>query len=228
MLALTPELAALCHRDETDPGLWPGQVPFQERDYNDAAGHLLDDHGPGPLWVFAYGSLLWRPAGPVAERRHATAHGWQRSFCLEIRRWRGSPVQPGLMMGLTRGGSCEGLVLRLPDVERHAGLVKLLRREIDDAEDLCGVRWINVETPEETIPALAFWADPRESPIFVEPDIFETARILARACGHIGSGAEYLQKTVARLEELAIHDPYLWRLQQLVAAEIKKSLVPLA
>lgn len=224
MLALTPELAALCHRDVTDSGPEPGSVPFSDRDYDEVAANLLDGHGPASLWVFAYGSLLWRPAGAVAESLRAVAHGWQRSFCLEIRCWRGSPDQPGLMMGLARGGSCTGLALRLPDAERHTGLVRLLRREIDDAEDLCGVRWINVETPEGPVRALAFWADPCASRQFVEPDAYETARILARACGCIGSGAAYLQQTVARLEELEMRDSYLWQLQQLVAEEIRANL----
>ena len=227
MLVLTPELAALCKRDANDPGPEPGQIPFHDRDYEDVATRLLADHGPGQLWIFAYGSLLWRPATPVAESRHATAHSWQRSFCLEIRRWRGSPQQPGLMMGLKRGGSCEGFALRLPVDDSHASLVKLLRREIDSVEDLCGVRWLDVETTEGPLQALTFWADARQSPQYVSYSASNTARILARACGHIGSGAEYLQRTVARLEELGIRDPYLWQLQELVAAEIKESLVSL-
>jgi len=227
MLALTPELTALCHGDETDPGPMPGEVSFHNWEYDEAAARLLDDHGPGPIWVFAYGSLLWSPAGNVAERRRATARDWQRSFCLEIRCWRGSPAQPGLMMGLTRGGTCEGMAQRLPDAERHAGLVKLLRREIDNDDDLDAVRWIEVETPEGTLPALAFWADPRQSSSFVQYNLREIARILARACGHVGSGAEYLQKTVTQLEELGIRDPYLWRLQELVASEIKANFVSL-
>jgi cation transport protein ChaC len=48
------------------------------------------------------------------------------------------------------------------------------------------------------------------------------AQVLARACGHIGSGAEYLFKTVQSLEKLGIRDPYLWRVQKLVAAEVLK------
>ncbi|TIW30865.1 MAG: gamma-glutamylcyclotransferase, partial [Mesorhizobium sp.] len=47
------------------------------------------------------------------------------------------------------------------------------------------------------------------------------ARVLARACGHVGSGAEYLYNTVSHLEEFGIRDRNLWRLQELVADEIR-------
>jgi glutathione-specific gamma-glutamylcyclotransferase len=48
----------------------------------------------------------------------------------------------------------------------------------------------------------------------------ETAEVLSRACGHWGSGAEYLMNTVSHLRRLGIHDCYLWQLQELVASRI--------
>ena len=50
----------------------------------------------------------------------------------------------------------------------------------------------------------------------------EIADVLARACGHWGSGAEYLGNTVAHLEEHGIHDRGLWKLQELVAGKINE------
>ncbi|TKB73566.1 MAG: gamma-glutamylcyclotransferase, partial [Mesorhizobium sp.] len=49
----------------------------------------------------------------------------------------------------------------------------------------------------------------------------KVARVLARACGHVGSGAEYLYNTISHLEEFGIRDRNLWRPQKLVANEIK-------
>ncbi|MFN4156618.1 MAG: hypothetical protein ACK4HF_18395 [Paracoccaceae bacterium] len=43
---------------------------------------------------------------------------------------------------------------------------------------------------------------------------------MARAGGHVGSGAEYLFRTVEALQAVGIHDPHLWQLQHLVANEI--------
>ena len=68
-----------------------------------------------PLWLFAYGSLIWKPEIEHVEERIATVRGWHRSFCLKLTRWRGTQEQPGLMMGLDRGGACKGLAFRLPD-----------------------------------------------------------------------------------------------------------------
>ena len=65
-------------------------------------------------WVFAYGSLLWNPLFPFAESRPATLRGLHRRFCLYSVASRGTPEQPGLVLGLDRGGACTGVIYRLP------------------------------------------------------------------------------------------------------------------
>lgn len=83
-------------------------------------------------------------------------------------------------------------------------------------------QWITVETGEGTIPALAFVMN-RQSPLYVAtltPQ--EVADVLATACGHWGTGAEYLLNTVTALEAKGIHDSGLWLLQQLVAERIDR------
>ena len=107
-MALTAELVARCERAELDPGPPPRYERLTDEEYEAAAHHLLNQRGPGPLWVFVYGSLMWKPAFTSLEHRRATVFGWHRAFCLELRRWRGSPQQPGLMLALDRGGCCEG------------------------------------------------------------------------------------------------------------------------
>jgi glutathione-specific gamma-glutamylcyclotransferase len=174
----------------------------------------------------SYRSLIWKPAIDTTDHRHGVAHGWHRSFCLRLTRWRGSPAQPGLMMGLKRGGSCKGMVHRIADHDRQRLLVCLLRREIGNDKHLTGVRWINVDTADGNIRALAFWAEPIGLDGWVDLTLSEVAQILARACGHMGSGAAYLFHTVSKLDELGIRDRNLWRLQQLVADEIKRLHAP--
>ncbi len=60
----------------------------------------------------------------------------------------------------------------------------------------------------------------RESFPFLKLSPEETARRIARACGHLGSNAAYLYNTVSKLAEYGIHDRNLWHLQELVAEEI--------
>jgi glutathione-specific gamma-glutamylcyclotransferase len=219
---LSPELVALCERPESRQGPEPGVSYFSDEDYQAAAAKLVNDAGEGPIWVFAYGSLLWRPAFDSEESRLAEVRGWRRDFCMEIRRWRGSPEQAGLMMALRTGGACTGIVMQVAHNDRLAQLVRLLKREVDGEEDLHAVRWIEAGTAEGPVRALACWAEPVESRMFVEKPIAEQAYMLARACGSGGSGAAYLHQTVSSLARLGLDDEYLNALDELVAREIVK------
>ena len=120
-MELTPELVVRCYRKEPDPGPNPNFTPIEDSERRSIAKALIASAPPGPLWVFAYGSLIWRPDFEVAEFRRATASGWHRSFCLELTRWRGTPALPGLMLALQSGGRCNGVGLRLPKNESAIG-----------------------------------------------------------------------------------------------------------
>ncbi|MEO5759576.1 MAG: gamma-glutamylcyclotransferase [Mesorhizobium sp.] len=220
-MSLTSELVALCHRDEPDPGPDPKWTELSDDDYRMIASRLAGEADEGPLWVFAYGSLIWKPAFEAVEQQRATAFGWHRSFCLDMVRWRGSAEQPGLMMALERGGRCDGVIYRLPEEDRAMQIEALLRREISDHESVGSVRWVPVHTAQGKLRALCFWVGVSGEGTSLNLPLEAVARVLARACGHVGSGAEYLYNTVLHLEEFGIRDRNLWRLQQLVAEEIR-------
>ena len=221
-MTLTEELVARCERHEPDPGPQPGSRYFTDAEYEAAVAQLIEQAPPGPLWVFAYGSLIWKPAIATTDHRHAVAHGWHRSFCLRLTRWRGSPAQPGLMMGLKRGGRCKGMLHRIADDDRQNPIVRLLRREVGNDRHLTGVRWVNADTDQGRVRALTFWAEPVGLDNWVDLALPEVAQILARACGHIGSGAAYLFHTVSKLDELGIRDHLLQAPQIAVADEIRR------
>lgn len=221
-MRLTPELVALTRREVADTGPPPGIVAATDEDFREALDRILATRGPGPVWLFAFGSLIWKPEVPHEDLKRATAKGWHRAFSMKVFRYRASLDQPGYMMCLDPGGSCEGVVLRLPEADIAGQIDKLLRREVSRRAGLEAARWIDVEVEGRSQRALAFYAGPNMLDSYVEDrPLSEVAYGLARACGHWGSGAEYLYNTVSHLEKLGIHDEGLWALQKLVAAEIE-------
>jgi len=218
-MALTAELVARVERTERDTSPEPGLTALVEADYGGIVQTLLKWHNPNPLWLFAYGSLIWKPDYTALEHKRGVAYGWHRSFCLELKSWRGTPELPGLMLALDRGGSCEGVVYRLPDNDHHDQLDRLVRRELGYREDVATTRWITVRTDDGPVRALVFYAGPRAS-YSGKRSPEEVARTLASAAGHMGSCAMYLYQTVMKLEEHGIHDRRLWQLQELVALNI--------
>ncbi len=96
-----------------------------------------------------------------------------------------------------------------------------MRREIDDHESISSVRWVPVRTAQGSLRALGFWVGVTGRGTSLGQPLEKVAWVLARACGHVGSGAEYLYNTVSHLEEFGIHDRNLWPLQELVADELR-------
>ena len=208
-------------RPTPDLGPPPGTEPFSDADYRALRDRLLQRWPGGQdLLVFAYGSLLWKPACAVAEQRPARLTGWHRSFCFRIVRYRGCDEHPGLMMSLEPGGSCKGVLQRLPVAEAPHCLELLVRREHSYKPSSHKPIWVRVESGGERVAAIT-WVIDRSSRNYL-PGLSEAekAAMIAAACGARGPCCEYLLNTVEHLEALGIHDPYLWRLQKLVAEKI--------
>ena len=219
-MALTPELVRQTMRPEPDLGDEPGLTPLSDQDLDELARRLDRECGDGHLWIFAYGSLIWKPDHEAVEQRRATAFGWHRAFTLRMNRWRGSPRQHGLMMALKRGGRCDGVIFRLPDQDRIAQLRRVVLREIRYRENAQMLRWMDLHTSAGKTRALVFWAGTPPEKTGSEETLDEVAHVLARACGPAGSCAEYLYNTVLHLRQAGINDRNLWRLQELVADQI--------
>jgi cation transport protein ChaC len=227
-LALTPAHLARVAREVPAPTGPPRYSTLSDAEMEALAQRLLDELAGGQFWIFAYGSLIWKPAFDFAEARRALAHGWRRSFCLNLQGWRATPEVPGLMLALEPGGACAGMAYRLPDDTPHDRMLRLLRREVSSHVDLPWLRWLRVRTGGGTIRALTFYCAPREpDPDLMRLPMTEQARRLARAVGPVGSCAEDLHSTVDHLEALGIRDRYLWTLQAMVAAEIDRLELPL-
>lgn len=218
VMALTPQLLARCHRVIEDTGPEPGLAYLDDADYEVMLDKTLAAYRVGePVWLFAYGSLIWKPELEHLDERLALVRGWHRSFCIRLTRWRGTLDRPGLMMGLHRGGQCRGIAYRLPEQNLRDQFDKLFRREMTAKPSTYLPRWLKLETAEGPMRALSFVVNPKGRTFAGKRGEDEVAQLLADACGHLGSGADYLYHTVKNLETHGIHDRHLWRLQQLVA-----------
>jgi glutathione-specific gamma-glutamylcyclotransferase len=222
--SLTREHVMRVHRALEDPGPGAGAELHTDRDYDDWVKQMIERHPAGmPTRLFAYGSLIWKPEIEHAGEQQGAARGWHRSFCFRMTRFRGAPEQPGLMMALDRGGQCRGVLYDLPEENLEHQLGRLFRREFTYKPANSMPRWITVETADGPTTALAFVMN-RASPLYVgRLSLDAVADVLARSCGHWGTGAEYLLNTVSHLEAKGIHDRNLWRLQRLVAERIERA-----
>jgi glutathione-specific gamma-glutamylcyclotransferase len=225
-MSLVPRLTEahirLVHREVPDSGAWPGLDHFSEAQYDEHLREFLQDRPAGPVEVFAYGSLIWKPVFEPADRKRGTALGWERKFTLRFKRFRGTPECPGLMMQIDRGGTCEGILHTVPAESEWETLSQVWRREMTVRPPSNYPRWIDVQTQQGLGRAIAFTANP-ESPNYAgNLSLEEVAESLSQACGHWGSGAEYLLQTVIALEREGIHDPHLWALQDRVAEMIER------
>lgn len=182
------------------------------------ADRLADAPDPGGLWVFAYGSLMWKPEIAFDAVQTAVVDGWQRRFCLWQRRYRGCQERPNLMLALVEGGSCAGMIYRLEGRDVAERLAPIWKREMIAYG--YEARWVTAQTEAGSVPALAFvaWTDgPRYAGEMADEEI--AARI-ASACGNVGPGAEYLLETAAKCAELGIEDEHLFRIEGLVAQHL--------
>ncbi|MDE2444811.1 MAG: gamma-glutamylcyclotransferase [Alphaproteobacteria bacterium] len=220
-MKLTAAMVAKVQRTEPDEGPRPHLLQMDEADYAQWTDDLLQTLGDAPLRVFAYGSLIWKPEFDHMGQSHATLHGWHRSFCMKIERWRGTRAFPGLMMALDRGGSCKGVVYELPPHGKPAQIKRLLEREMTNKPPTNMPRIVTVEADGTEVKAMAFVSSRSGERYVGKKPLPEVAHILSRAAGHWGTGAEYLFNTVSHLEQLGIHDRNLWALQELVAQEIE-------
>ncbi|MCJ2043241.1 gamma-glutamylcyclotransferase [Methylobacterium sp. J-078] len=176
------------------------------------------------LWVFGYGSLIWRPEFAYSERRVGTVHGYHRRFCLLQRRFRGSVERPGLVLALDAGGSCEGVAFRLTGPEAAETLMPVWRREMRGNGYLG--RWVPVETAAGTVQALTFLVNPESDRYTGSLSEAAIADVIATGAGHLGPSAEYLLRTVAACLQEGIHCPHLLGVQALVAERLRARLSP--
>lgn len=170
--------------------------------------------GQSDLWIFGYASLIWRPEFDFAEERFATLYGYHRALKMWSRINRGTPECPGLVFGLLHGGSCKGVVFRIPQHQVKALLPALWEREMPNG--VYDPKWLHCRTAQGSVRALAFTLSKR-SPNHtgvLHADVYR--QIFSNAKGRYGTTRAYAQLTYDKLRELGIEDRALGKLLKLV------------
>lgn len=158
----------------------------------------------GPLLVFGYGSLIWRPGFDYRRRERARIYGFHRALRVWSYHHRGSERQPGLVLGLDAGGSCLGCVFEVPEADKAAVAEYLWEREM--VTSVYTPRLVRAFTPTGPRLALTFVLDRRHVQYAgpLSPD--EAARHIRSASGRSGPNPEYVRETLAHLRELDVDD----------------------
>ncbi|WP_390897374.1 gamma-glutamylcyclotransferase [Pseudomonas helleri] len=176
-------------------------------------------HQGGPVWLFAYGSLIWRPECTAVERVRGRVHGYHRGLYLWSHEHRGTPQLPGLVFGLDRGGSCSGFAYRLPEDNLEAALNALWRREMPVPS--YRPHWLNCRLEDgNQVQALGFVLE-RHLPSYAGnlPDGV-LSQVLANASGRYGTTRDYVEQTISALRSHAMPDRNLEaRLKRCVLAK---------
>lgn len=183
---------------------------------------MVSDHGSPPalarhdkiedcgadLWVFGYGSLMWRPGFESAESLSAVLQGFSRSLCIYSHVYRGSPAAPGLVLGLDPGGSCHGQAFRVARENREQVLDYLRERE-----QVTGVyieRYLPITLVDgRLVNALVYVADTAHNQYAGALSVSDMAARVSNAFGQAGPNRDYVTNTARHLQDMDICDERL-------------------
>lgn len=174
---------------------------------------------PADLWVFAYGSLMWRPDFPFLDVHPARLNGWHRRFCIASRIHRGTHRRPGLVLGLDRGGMTDGLAYRVSSQDAVAVRQYLRAREQVSGiyrEAHLKISVVGLERSEHH--ALVYLSEPAHPGFTPRVPVQRQALIIAGARGLSGSNVDYLVSTLSELKRLGIRERELERVRACLGA----------
>ncbi len=171
------------------------------------------DFSKGDLWVFGYGSLMWRPGFEFVEQVPARLIGEHRALCVYSFVHRGTPEKPGLVLGLDRGGACRGIAFRVAESKRAATVVYLREREQVTSVYREVMRSLWLESEERRrVSALAYVVDRGHVQYAGRLSLAEQLRHVQQGHGRSGANREYVISTVKAIEAEGFRDTQLHQL----------------
>ncbi len=179
---------------------------------------MTKDIDLGDYWVFGYGSLMWRPGFPFAEMAPAQLAGWRRDMCIQSIHYRGTPDVPGLVSGLTPGGTCNGRAYRIHHHEIDGVIAYLDEREL--VTDVYLAQHHDVALSDgRVVSARVYVADTEHDQFAGHWPVERKIDYLLQGTGSEGRSLEYLANIVEQLDQLGIADEGLSALLNLARAQ---------
>jgi len=165
------------------------------------------DHADQDLWVFGYGSLIWRPGFDFVERTPARVTGLHRSLCIYSFDHRGTPERPGLVLGLDIGGACSGIAYRVAAAKRAETLDYLRAREQTTSvyREIVRNVWL-AGKPERRADAVCYMVDRSHPQYAGRLTLDRQLHLVRQGHGRSGNNRDYVIETVGALEALGIRD----------------------
>jgi cation transport protein ChaC len=167
----------------------------------------IDEHETKDLWVFGYGSLMWRPGFDFLERVHARLMGMHRALCVYSFVHRGTPERPGLVLGLDRGGMCRGIAFRVAAAKRAETIAYLRAREQVTSVYRETTRRILLEGETgRQVTALCYTVDRGHVQYAGRLTVAEQLHYVRQGHGRSGPNRDYVVETVRALEALGYRE----------------------
>jgi glutathione-specific gamma-glutamylcyclotransferase len=165
------------------------------------------------LWVFGYGSLMWRPGFDFIEQVPARLIGEHRALCVYSFDHRGTPEKPGLVLGLDRGGACRGIAFRVKAMHRDATVAYLRGREqtTNVYREVMRSVWLENEA-RQRVSALAYVVDRGHVQYAGRLTLADQLRFVQQGHGRSGNNRDYVLSTVKSIEAQGFRDAQLHQL----------------
>ena len=165
------------------------------------------------LWVFGYGSLMWRPGFEFIEQVPARLIGEHRALCVYSFDHRGTPEKPGLVLGLDRGGACRGVAFRVAPKLRRKTVEYLRGREqtTNVYREVTRSVWLENDA-RQRVSALAYVVDRGHVQYAGRLSLTEQLRYVQQGHGRSGNNRDYVLSTVKSIEAQGFRDTQLHRL----------------
>ena len=178
-------------------------------------------HANEDLWVFAYGSLMWRPDFPFVERVEARLVGAHRALCVYSFVHRGTAERPGLVLGLDHGGTCRGIAYRVSAGDRADAVAYLRKREQVTSvyREVIRPIWLQRKR-EQRVPGLCYMVDRGHPQYAGRLSLEQQLHHVRQGHGISGANRDYVTATVAALEQLGYRETELHLLAQMLGGQL--------